>query len=745
MSDYFNMEYLKSGSIEKREYQEYLFKNSKDESSVVVLPTGTGKTVVSLLISCHRLGSVDDSKVLFLAPTKPLVNQQAEFYSENMDIDSDKVQVFTGETSPDNREDLWELGDWEVLFATPQVIENDLIANRISFEDISHMVFDECHKARGDYSYNYIAERYDETSRDGLITGLSASPGSDKEDIVKVCKNLKVTNIEIVTEDMDMLSKYDYDTSIDPVWVNVDDEILEIRDLVQSVLKDRKEKLKSRGALSSSRKNMPKSELLQANRELINSSDKDYKSISYISEALKLHHALTLIESQGVDSFLSYYNDMVEDSKSEDSSKAVGRIVKNKKINEAVSIARDYDDYHAKKTMLRGDLINHIVNDGQCIVFTNYRDTANNLVEFLNDVSVINAHKFVGQSDKNGRSGLSQARQKKILEDFRDGEYNVLVSTSVGEEGLDIPQVDLIIFYEPISSGIRRIQRQGRTGRQSKGEVKIYIGEDTNDESMYFASKNSMDKLESDLKELKDMELDIEKEISSTQSEISNFEEGSEKSYKIICDQRETSSSVVRNLDRMDNCVTKLETLEVGDYVLSNKLAVERKSMSDFIDTLTGSDGRSLFEQSKNLVQSYDNAIIIMEGNLDELYSRDVHDNAIIGSMASIVSDFGISFMFSRNEMETSKILSQIAEKEQVEKDRSISIHNKKDTATLSQQQKYIVSSIEDVGAVTAENLLEEFGSVIDIFNAEVEDLQNVENIGKKTAENIYRILREDY
>lgn len=739
------MKFLKDDVLEKREYQEYLFDEAKDENSVVVLPTGTGKTVVSLLLSCHRLEKVDDSRVVFLAPTKPLVNQQADFYSENMSISSDKVQIVTGDISPQDRSNMWEHGDWEVLFATPQVIENDLIANRIDLGEVSHLVLDECHRARGDYSYTYIAERYDESVDDGLITGLSASPGSDKEDIVEVCKNIRVTNLAIVTEDMEMLSKYDYSTSIEPVWVSLDEEILEVRDLVQSVLKERKKWLKSRGVLNSSRKDMPKGELLKANRKLLNSSDKDYKAISYISEALKLHHAISLVESQGVRSFLDYYKQMEKEANSSDSSKAVQRIVENKKIAEAVNIAKEYDNIHSKKTMLRGDLINHVVSGGQCIVFTKYRDTANNLVEFLNSSDLIEAHKFVGQSDKNGRSGMSQSDQKGVLEDFRNGEYNVLVSTSVGEEGLDIPQVGLIIFYEPISSGIRRIQREGRTGRESEGAVKIYIGEDTSDEGRYYASKNNMDQLESDLDELKDMESKIEKEISSEQASISKFDSNKdEKSYTVVCDQRETSSSVVRNLDRMDSCEVEIETLEVGDYILSDRSAVERKSMDDFIDTLTGGE-RSLFDQAKALSKNYNNPMFIMEGDIEKLYSRNVHDNSIIGSIVSVSVDYGISFLWSRNEEETAKILSNIAEREQVSKDRTISIHGKKETKTLSEQQEYIVSSLEDVGPVTAENLLEEFGTIIDIVNADVEELEKVENVGKKTAENINRIFREEY
>ena len=130
----------------------------------------------------------------------------------------------------------------------------------------------------------------------------------------------------------------------------------------------------------------------------------------------------------------------------------------------------------------------------RAIVFTQYRDTARHIVDILNSNN-ITAARFVGQAKKDGDVGMKQEEQAQILEAFRRGEFSVLVATSIAEEGLDIPEVDLVIFYEPIPSEIRYIQRRGRTGRRSSGSVIILAAKDTIDERYLNASKRRIEKM----------------------------------------------------------------------------------------------------------------------------------------------------------------------------------------------------------------------------------------------------------
>jgi len=157
--------------LQRRRYQLQLADAAADEHTLVCLPTGLGKTTVSLLVTAERLHEVG-GKALFLAPTKPLVQQHADFYREALSIPDDEIVVFTGDVKPDDRAALWN--DARIVIATPQVVENDLVGNRISLRDVTHCTFDECHRATGDYAYVYIAERYHADAADPLVTGMSA-------------------------------------------------------------------------------------------------------------------------------------------------------------------------------------------------------------------------------------------------------------------------------------------------------------------------------------------------------------------------------------------------------------------------------------------------------------------------------------------------------------------------------------------------------------------------------------------
>jgi ERCC4-related helicase len=98
-----------------------------------------------------------------------------------------------------------------------------------------------------------------------------------------------------------------------------------------------------------------------------------------------------------------------------------------------------------------------------------------------------NTERFVGQTDRDGDAGLSQTEQTEILDRFRKREFNILVASQVAEEGLNIPAVDMVVFYEPIPSAVRAIQRRGRTGRNEVGKVVMLVTEDSRDEAFLYA------------------------------------------------------------------------------------------------------------------------------------------------------------------------------------------------------------------------------------------------------------------
>jgi ERCC4-related helicase/ERCC4-type nuclease len=800
---------LEDGLLEKRRYQLRLADTATRDHTLVCLPTGLGKTAVSLLVTAERLAD-HGGKSLLLAPTKPLVQQHADFYREALAVDDEEVVVFTGDVRPDDRAELWESA--KVVCATPQVVENDLVGNRVSLADVTHITFDECHRATGGYAYNYIAERYHEDAEDPLVTGMSASPGGDKEEILTVCDNLGLREVAVMTEDDADVAEHTHDTSVEWERVELPETVIEIRDALNEVISERLEKLKQLGVTNSTDPSMSQTQLnaIRAKlQDLIHNDDGDgYKGMSAHAEIMKLRRAVELVETQSVESLRRYFERQRDAARSSGASKASQRFVSEPKVKNAMRKAEAFEDLHPKFRRTRILLAQTLgIEDGErVIVFTESRDTAETLTEFLGEH--FTTERFVGQGDKEGSDGMTQKEQKETLDAFRNGEFEVLVSTSVAEEGLDVPDVDLVLFYEPVPKGIRSIQRKGRTGRASDGRVVVLLAEDTRDEAFFWISRNEEKKMEEELRKLKNMEGEIESEIAQQTGlaefedaagegenndgedgdggteadaetadptddgdgqagltdfagEVADSEEDGEdeddtepkgtvataepdgETVEIVADQRELDSHIARDLSTRDGIETRLETLEVGDYVLSDRVVVERKSVEDFLDTLVGGD-RSMFEQVGAAARYYARPVVIIEG--DRLYeARNVHPNAIRGALASLAVDFGASVMQTTDEEETADLLEVIATREQETDDRTVSVHGEKGGKTLTEQQEYVVGSIAEVGPITARALLEHFGSVEGVMTAEEDDLLEVEGVGAVTAERIREVTGTAY
>jgi len=213
---------------------------------------------------------------------------------------------------------------------------------------------------------------------------------------------------------------------------------------------------------------------------------------------------------------------------------------------------------------------------------------------------------------------------------------------------------------------------------------------------------------------------------------------------EVVVDQRELDSNIARDLSKRENVETRLETLSVGDYVLSDRVAVERKTHGDFMDTLLGGD-RSLFEQAKDLTRHYTRPVLLLEGDGDLYAERNVHPNAIRAALSSLAVDWGVSVVHTRGEDDTAEMIRTVAEREQLDNDREVSAHGEKAAKTLGEQQEYVVSAIADIGPVTARSLLDEFGSVEAVMTASEDDLLDAEGVGQVTAERIREVVASDY
>ncbi|MFQ5892608.1 MAG: ERCC4 domain-containing protein [Candidatus Methanofastidiosia archaeon] len=444
-----------------------------------------------------------------------------------------------------------------------------------------------------------------------------------------------------------------------------------------------------------------------------------YPALKAQAAALKLHHGILLLETQGIDSLLSYFK-RLESQKT----KSAREIVNNQQVKRAMLLARNIKLKHPKLTKL-SELISEN-RDKQIIVFSHYRDSAKKITEMLSELEGVRAVRFVGQASKQNDIGLTQKKQKEIIESFKEGNYNVLVATSVAEEGLDIPQVDLVIFYEPVPSEIRAIQRRGRTGRRRSGEVVVLITRETRDEGFYYTARRKEQKMK---KLLEGMRAPEEKP-SEKQASLDEFSPN----IKIICDSRE-SSSILKKLS--EKVKLEIKNLEVGDYVLSERIGVERKTTEDFLKSLI--DGR-LFSQIRELKQSYLMPLMILEG--DDIYNlRKISRNAIQTALISVMCDFKVPVLFTKTEEESAEFLISLAKREQLVKKREVVARGEKKPKSLKERQRFIVEGLPQVSAVLAERLLSRFKTVRDVFKATEEELKNVEGIGKKISREIRDVL----
>ncbi len=511
--------FLNNEKIDHREYQVNIAKKCFGNNSLVVIPTGLGKTIIAIIIAAHTLeNSPPNSKVVVLAPTRPLINQHHENFLKFLNIPGEKFSILTGQIEPNKR--TYEFIDNQVLFYTPQTLRNDIINNRYSLMNVCLVIFDEAHRAQGDYAYCQIADEYIEHNNDGLILGLTASPGSNKEKISVLCKNLHIpdSNIFLRTRDDKDVKEYIKPMKIWKVGVDMTDLMRIFLSAFKNMIQERLNYLNSLGFIDSNKEqleNIYKKDLIKLNSDLLQIINGDgsktgaYKALSVNAQILRLFHMLSLVESQGLDSLLSYLKSMKNQSSKKNASKALISLANNYEINKIFNELRQYNELdellliHPKFNICKQIILKELkVNpDTRILIFSKLRDSVATITSKLKKNSLIRPKRFVGQATKSSQDkGLSQKKQIEILNDFKEGKYNVLISTNVAEEGLDIAECDLVIFYDVVASEIRLIQRKGRTARIREGKVFILYCRGTSEEIYLHISLNRLKKMHELLK-----------------------------------------------------------------------------------------------------------------------------------------------------------------------------------------------------------------------------------------------------
>lgn len=884
---------VKPGLLERREYQFSIAVGALERNTMVVLPTGLGKTAVALLVAASRLYNAG-GKVLMLAPTKPLVEQHLRYFrdllvSEFPSKEPLSCVMFTGETPPEERERAWK--DASFLVATPQVVKNDLIAGRYRLSDVSLLIVDECHRAVGDYSYVFLAAEYMQTAAHPLILAMTASPGGNAGKVAEIAANLSIDRVETRSEDDPDVRPYVHEREIEVVNVPLPREISLALDDLGRLLDARIARLQQLGFAVPKRQHLSMKALSALNGEIqerIQARDPSgFAAASVYAECMKLRHAVSLAESQGSRVLAAYLGKLAREGGTASGSKASQRLAQDEVFRALLGRVTEWSGEIHTKLPITVEIVRAQLDaypESRIIVFATYRDTVQQITDRLLSAG-IPTERFVGQATKDSEKGLSQKKQLEALGRFRAGTSRVLVATSVGEEGLDIPATDLVVFYEAVPSEIRSIQRKGRTGRSGAGKIVILVTKGTSDEVYRFVSQFRERSMRAGIRQMSafspaagrvtgaggDLDLPAgspvpnpaggnlidagagESRMDTARNTAISMQTGSagasdgaitegtaanglsrdrilqgtaekgtpanpippgtaapgistgpaspggistvqaspgtapdgkptgllapgtahakisswdrpgqpvadpfgqsridafvpaEKPVDhqvpvIVADDRETGSRVVEELHRMGISL-RLKRLSNGDYAIGDRVLVERKTVRDFVDTLVE---RDLLAQLRELADAVPRPVIIIEGDKDLYAQRDVHPNAIRGTLAAIAIDLGIGVFRSSGPEDTAGILAVIARRESGSS-REPRLPIRKPGLSPRARAEQVIATYPEIGLRQARILLDHFGSVKGVVDADEDALRQVPGIGEKRAKQIAALSRHPY
>ena len=471
MTVFLDKKYVQKDSIEKRDYQVNLADQAIRENCIVVLPTGLGKTAIALHVIAEYL-SKGTGGVLFVAPTRVLVNQHYEFLKNNLTLDD--VSLITGEDTIQKRTKLWNNS---VICATPEITKNDFDRGIVSPDQFNLVIFDEVHRTVGDYAYSGIAQRFEDS--DARIVGMTATLPSEKQKATEILTRLKIASVAERTEDSPDVKPYTQETNTQ--WVNVElpDELKEIQKLIKTALDQRYETLRDNGIKLASQQSL--SALLRIRQFVLNQNRRSAKPLF---TAIRIHYALNMLEVHGITPFLKF----CERAQAKKGMGVKDLFEMDSNFTQAVILAKQAQSKgieHSKIPKLK-EILDSV--PGKALIFTSYRDSVDLIFNKLNEMG-ISAGILIGKA---GETGLKQKKQIETVQKFRDGIFQVLVATRVGEEGLDIAEVNQVIFYDNVPSSIRFIQRRGRTGRKDTGKLVVLIAKNTIDETYYWIGKRKI-------------------------------------------------------------------------------------------------------------------------------------------------------------------------------------------------------------------------------------------------------------
>jgi len=846
------------GGVEARAYQLDALRTALSGSTMMVMPTGFGKSAVQWLAIAAHLER--QGHVLLVAPTVALLDQHRRMILRHLQVDEEEVVVYTGTTPPAKRPALWAQG--RIVLATAQVVRNDVTNGAVDLSGLTLVILDEAHHATGAHAYVQVAELVRQHAPEATVLGATASPGTNERVIREVQANLGTLHWSIHERSSTLLAPYAVDLSLATERLAMPEALVELIAPLATEENIVAERLRRQGFLADVG-HLTASMLDEAQRRasaaIARQDRRGYDAARSIADLRRLHLLVDLLRCQGMGVAHAFLQRQEEAKRGASTQKDRGLL--SRPVVRALKDSLDEsEELHPKPAAVRR-LLNGRMKEapaGRCLVFTEYRDTVELLVEMLSNVEGLRPQAFVGQSGSGDRRGMTQTEQVERIRAFREGETNVLVATSVGEEGLDIPSADLVIFYEPVASAIRAIQRRGRTGRHSEGEVVMLLAEGTRDEHMLRASASRERRMLEHLERIRrtttvfdaqrpsiglehfqvdhdgvimDVSSFIEHErarlrppVPETPVEVpepparpaANRAAGMvlpeerrgagqrglyefaapppdtlqvperpeplarhdgpvldgtgelavdvDRRIEVVLDRREASSTLASGL-RLQGVTPVFRHLVTGDVRIGPRVLLERKTARDLHDSIR--DGR-LLAQARRLSAAAPCAGLLLETG--EGLEGNTHPHAVLGAIAWMAFDLGISVICVRNAAESAALLAMAAKREQDWLDALVPAqaprrHDEAHAALMAaraeleamdadpgplarrweeearQRRRNLLEAIDGIGPALSRALCEAFGTIAEVAAASEEQLAAVDGVGPGRAAEVRRAL----
>ncbi|KAL2000508.1 hypothetical protein VTN02DRAFT_2976 [Thermoascus thermophilus] len=504
-----------------RDYQFNITQKGLFHNLLVALPTGLGKTFIAATVMLNWFRWTKDAQIVFVAPTKPLVSQQVTACFEIAGIPRSKTTMLTGNAAPGVRAEEWQTK--RVFFMTPQTLVNDLKTGIADPKRIVLLVVDEAHRATGGYAYVEVVKFLRRFNKSFRVLALTATPGSTVESVQAVIDGLDIARVEIRTEQSLDIREYVHARNIDVQTFENSEEMVLCMDLLSKALQPAVDQLRSLNAYWGRDPMTLTAYGLTKARQQWMSSDAGRNAsfplkgkVNAIFTVLaSLAHSIDLLKYHGITPFYRSLLNFQSNTDGQKGGKYQRQIVQDENFKKLMSHLQPWTSNpefigHPKLEYLREVVLNHFMDAGEqglgadgrpssdtrIMIFVHFRDSAEEVTRVLKrHEPMIRPHVFVGQTSAKGSDGMDQKTQLSIVEKFKKGTYNTIVATSIGEEGLDIGEVDLIVCYDSSASPIRMLQRMGRTGRKRAGNIVLLLMRGKEEES-YLKAKDNYEKMQ---------------------------------------------------------------------------------------------------------------------------------------------------------------------------------------------------------------------------------------------------------